>query len=109
MIRPPPICMVGSTLMAEKRLIDQLRDSGKSMDIGTDGDDSAITDVISIDRTMYLVKERGLYTVRLADEIDPERTNLGIPDIQQRVLSVGSINPMVARTLLTADTLFDQK
>jgi hypothetical protein len=95
--------------MAERRPIDALRDSAKSGRIGSDGDDSAISEMIPIGDTLYMVKERGIYGVQLADQIDPKRTNASIPDTQQRVLAIGSNDPIVARTLLTAHTLFDEK
>jgi hypothetical protein len=95
--------------MAERRPIDTLRDSAKSGQIGSDGDDSAITDMIPIGDVMYFVKEQGIYAMQLADQIDPNRTNAAIPDTQQRVLAIGSTDPIVARTLLTAHALFDDK
>jgi hypothetical protein len=52
--------------MAERRPIDILRDSAKSGRIGGDDDDSAISDMIPIDDTMYFVKERGIYAMQLA-------------------------------------------
>lgn len=93
--------------MTERRPIDAQRDSAKSGSIGVDGDDSAITDMIPIGDTLYMIKERGIYGVQLADKIDPGRTNAAIPDTQQRILAIGSIDPLVARTLLTAHTLFN--
>jgi hypothetical protein len=95
--------------MSGKRPIDALRDSAKSGRIGSDGDDSAISDMIPIGDTLYIIKERGIYGVQLADQIDPQRTNASIPDTQQKILAVGSGDPFVARTLLTAQTLFDDK
>jgi hypothetical protein len=92
--------------MTERRPIDAQRDSAKFGIIGADGDDSAISEMIPIGDTLYMVKGRGIYGVQLADKIDPQRTNAAIPDIQQRILSIGSDDPLVARTLLTAHTLF---
>jgi hypothetical protein len=89
-----------------KRPIDRMRDSGKSSNIGVDGDVSAITDMVVIDEKMHIVKEEGIYLFLHADDIDPERTNEKIPDTQQRVLAVGSKHPTVAKVLLTANTLF---
>jgi hypothetical protein len=91
-----------------RRDIDKVRDSGKSASIGTDGDDSAISEMIPIGHTLYFVKERGIYAFQMADQIDPGRTNISIPDIQQRILQVGSDDAVVARILLTAATLFNK-
>jgi hypothetical protein len=79
------------------------------MRIEGDGDDSPIIDMITIGDALYIVKECGIYTFQLADQIDPERTNAAIPDALQRVLAIGASDPIVARTLLTADTLFQQR
>ncbi|WP_027520412.1 hypothetical protein [Bradyrhizobium sp. WSM1417] len=95
--------------MTDRLPIDALRNSAKSGLVGSDGDDSAITDMIPIGNTLYMVKERGIYGVQLADQIDPQRTNASIPDTQQKILAIGSSDPIVSRTLLTAHTLFDEK
>ena len=50
--------------MSGKRPIDALRDSAKSGRIGSDGDDSAISDMIPIGYTLYIIKERAIYGVR---------------------------------------------
>src|SRR6266581_1362999 len=91
--------------MNPKRPIDALRDSGGSMDIGTKAE-GAITDLISTAEALYIVKERSVYAVQTADQIDPGRTNPVIPNTQQRVLAIGSESPIVVRTLLTGQTLF---
>src|SRR5712664_623151 len=91
--------------MNPKRPIDALRDSAGSMDIGTEAE-GAITDLISTPQALYIVKERSVYAVQTADQIDPGRTNPVIPNTQQRVLAIGSKSPIVVRTLLTGHTLF---
>jgi hypothetical protein len=93
--------------MKSQRPIDVLRNSAKSGRIGGDGDDSAITEMIPIGDKLYIVKERGIYAMQLADQIDPQRTNAGIPDTQQKILPIGSDDPLVARTLMKAHTLFN--
>jgi hypothetical protein len=90
------------------RPIDRKRDAARSGRIGTEGDVSAIREMIPLGDTMYFVKEHGIYALQLADQIDPGRTNAAIPDTQQCVLRIGSDNPVVARTLLTANTLFKE-
>jgi len=92
---------------APNRPIDLLRDSAKSMRIGDgDADDSAISEMIPIGEALYMIKGHSIYAVQLADQIDPERTNAALPDTQQQILSFGADDPIVARTLLTAHTLF---
>jgi hypothetical protein len=60
--------------MPEKRPIDRHRDSGKSMEVGTP-EEGAITEMISLRNTLFIVKKRAIYTVKLADQIDPARSN----------------------------------
>src|SRR5262245_2861176 len=90
-----------------KRPIDRKRDASVQMDIGTPDDQSAVTGMFPIGDDLYVVKERGIYEVKLADRIDPNRTNIAIPNTQQRVLNYGSDAPLVGRTLLTAKELFN--
>jgi hypothetical protein len=92
--------------MNEKRPIDRLRESAGRMEIGTADDSSAITAMIPIGGDLYIVKENGIYAVKLADSVDPKRLNPHIPNIQQRVLACGSESELVGRTLLTANSLF---
>jgi hypothetical protein len=87
--------------------IDKLRNAARMGRIGTSGDESAIREMIPIDEVMYFVKESGIYTMQLADQIDPNRTKAAVPNTQQRVLGIGSDDPLVARTLLTAKTLIN--
>jgi hypothetical protein len=49
----------------------------------------------------------GIYSVQLADGVDPNRSNPAIPDVQQKVLDYGSNEPFVARTFLQARVLLD--
>src|SRR5271170_7131131 len=43
-----------------------------------------------------------IYRVQLADEIDPERTNIAVPNTHQKVLSYGTDFAYVRQTLMTA-------
>ena len=76
--------------MPKKRPIDKLRDSALAMPIGTADDRSEITGFITVDDDLFVVKENGVYSVRLADQIDPDRTNAGVPNTNQKVLGYGS-------------------
>jgi hypothetical protein len=93
---------------AGERPIDKMRNAARFGQIGADGDNSAIREMIGIGDTMYVVKERGIYAVQLADQIDPGRTNAALPDTQQCILRIGTDDPLVARTLLTANALFKE-
>jgi hypothetical protein len=92
--------------MAPKRPIDSRRDSAKSITIHDDDDKSAITDMIPVGDRLLMVKAHSIHAIQLADQIDPNRTNPDVPDTQQRLISLGAEDAIVARTLLTAHTLF---
>jgi hypothetical protein len=95
--------------MTEKRSIDRRREAAMSVEVGADGDTSPITGMITIGGILHIVKSEGIYEIRLADEIDPQRVNPNIPNTQRRVLRLGSDSELVGRTLLTAKKLFDPK
>ena len=77
------------------------------MSVGTPDDQTRITEMIGLERTLYIVKEGGIYATQLADNIDPQRTNPNVPNVQQKVLSIGSSSILVGKTLLTAKELFN--
>ena len=56
---------------------------------------------------MYIIKKHAIYRLLLADDIDPERTNISIPNGHQRIASQGSDSEIVARSFLTANALFN--
>jgi hypothetical protein len=76
------------------------------MNVGAADDPSAITDMIPIRNILHIIKENGIYACQLADNIDPSRTNPHVPNVQQRVLTLGSDSELAGRTLLTANALF---
>lgn len=88
------------------RLIDMLRDGGGSMEIQTLDDKGPITDIISTDERLFVVKGKGIYEVKLADQVDPNRTNITTPNTIQRVLPYGSDDAWIGATILTAHRLF---
>jgi hypothetical protein len=89
----------------DKRPVDRVRESALSMQIGRP-EDGAISVMIDMESALYVVKEYAIYAVQLADQVDPERTNVAVPNTQQRILAIGSRDPEVARIFLTAYTMF---
>lgn len=89
----------------DKRPIDRIRESALSMQVGAPKD-GAISMMIDMGSALYVVKEHAIYAVQLADQVDPERTNVAVPNTQQRILSIGAHDPEVARIFLTAYTMF---
>ena len=91
--------------MKRKRPIDVLRDSAFSMEVGTP-EEGSLEEFMKLEDRLLTIKKKAVYEFILADTIDPERTNVAIPNSQQRVLDIGSESPILCRILLTADTLF---
>jgi hypothetical protein len=91
-----------------KTPIDHKRDSGGMAHIGT-VEEGAAGLMVEIDGSLYIIKEKAIYALQHADQIDPEHTNIELPNIIPRhVLSVGSDSELVGKTLLTAVSLFDK-
>jgi hypothetical protein len=66
--------------MDTKRPIDRKREAGGMMDIGMPNDPGPIKLVFAAGGTFLAIKEKGIYAIKLADEIDPGRTNPDIPN-----------------------------
>jgi len=86
------------------RPIDKIRNSGVTMSLPPDTGD--ITDMGEINGALHMIGGSAIYRVQLADEIDPQRTNIAIPNTHQKVLSYGTEFPYVRQTLMTARRLF---
>ncbi|MGO1160523.1 hypothetical protein ACTOV4_01030 [Brucella sp. C7-11G] len=88
-----------------KAQIDQVRSSALSMQIGNE-EDGAVLDMIEIGGRLHIIKNKSIYCVALADETDPERKVISIPNTQQKILGYGADSFIVQRVLLTAKELF---
>lgn len=92
--------------MDEKRPIDKKRESGGYADIGT-LEDGAIIEMTEIASRLLVIKERSIYEMIFADKIDPERTNINLPQtINKLIIDKGTESEIVGRTFLTAKTIF---
>jgi len=91
-----------------KREIDRLRESAGSMNINTPDDQSEIASMLTIDNTLIVVKQRGIYQIKMADQIDPERTNPHVPNTVQLLSQFGSDEEFIGKMLLTAHGLFSK-
>lgn len=94
-----------NTPFDKDRLIDKLRDGAGSLEINTPDDDSEISEIISIPDRLLVVKGKGIYEIKLADQVDPERTNIAVPNTIQRILPYGAQDTWIAATVLTAKHL----
>jgi len=88
-----------------KRGIDRIRESAGSMNINVPGDDSEITGMLTLGDSLLVVKRKGIYQIKMADEIDPERTNPNVPNTVQRLAAFGSDEEFIGKILLTAHGL----
>ena len=94
--------------MPKKQPLDKLRDSAVQVRIGTADDQSRVSEFITVGKDHLVVKEKGVYEVKLADQIDPERTNASTSNTSQKILGYGSESEWFGRTLLTANKLLNK-
>lgn len=78
-----------------------------SMKVGTP-EDGEIQQMLALSDRMLIILARAIYVMQLADNIDPDRTNISIPNTKQKLLGRGADDPLVAKTLLTAQNLFKE-
>lgn len=88
--------------------IDHIRESAGSMSINVPGDDSEITGMLTLGDSLLVVKRKGIYQIKMADQIDPERTNPNIPNTIQRLAAFGSDEEFIGKILLTSHGLLEK-
>jgi len=89
----------------QKRRIDLKRESAGSFTMGSPGETAS--EIFVIDSRLITVMTRGVYAVRTADSVDPDRTDINLPNMMtQQVLGYGSDSPFISRTLLAGRELF---
>jgi hypothetical protein len=94
------------TTMNEKQPIDRIRESSGHAEISSE-EDGAIIQMKNIGGRLLIIKEKAIYEMLMADEIDPERTNINLPtSIHKLIIDKGTESETVSRTLLTAMALF---
>lgn len=100
------IQMDGMKKVRKKTKIDLLRDGAGTFNLNTPEDESEISEMFSVDDRLLIIKGEGVYEIKLADQIDPERQNASTPNTIQKIIPFGSNYPWVGRILLTAHRLF---
>jgi hypothetical protein len=100
MVSHPP---TEEIVMKGDRPIDRQRNAAGSIKIAGPG---AAREAIGIGSKLYVFKDEAIYSVMLADQIDPGRTNPNLTPVQQHEYGVGLASPLVGRTILTAKYLF---
>src|SRR5258708_355896 len=82
------------------------RTQGKRFEIG-DENEGGIGDMITVGDILLCITKKNIHSIQTADSVDPNHKNPKIPDIQQKVLPYGSEEPIVGRTLLQTNVLFE--
>ena len=91
--------------MKEERPIDRKRNSAGFAEIGTKKD-GAILEMVKVGNRTIVIKEKSIYEIFMADNIDPERKNINLPsNIQKILFDQGAESQIVSKTFLTAKTL----
>lgn len=82
------------------------RNEGGMLKIGEEGDGNMSEMIALEDYGMVVVTRKSVWRIMLADSIDPQRNNANIPrHVQERLLSYGSDDAIVGRTLLQGKEL----
>ena len=71
--------------MDEKDIIGKKRSSSGQINIGTE-EDGAILQMFKIKGRHLILKEKAIYELITADQVDPDRQNIGLPNMIQRLL-----------------------
>ena len=63
--------------------------------------------MFSLNDGLVLITKKAVYEVKLSDQIDPKRENPNLPpNVQRRILEMGTDSELIGRILLTAKELF---
>lgn len=90
-----------------KRTIDVKRESGGSFQLGDPGD--IAVDMMAVEGRLLGVTKKAVYGTNFADHIDPDRTDIHLPNIiSQKLLDYGAQTPFISETLLTGAELFNE-
>ncbi len=94
--------------MIDKSEIDRKRNQGGTAEIGSK-EDGAILEMQKIGKRLFIIKEKAIYELIMADDIDPHRTNINLPNnMHKRIINQGVESEIVSRIFITGKTLFKQ-
>jgi hypothetical protein len=83
------------------------RDSGGAFRLHNPDDGSAIREAIPLSDRLLMITDKCMYSIRVANQIDPARTNPALPhNVQQKVFDYGADSELVCRSFLQAWRLF---
>jgi len=90
----------------EKKPIDRIRESGGHFEVGTNAD-GAVTEMVNVNDRLIIIKEGAVYEAMMADDVDPNRTNINLPNgLTKLLINQGASSEIVSRVFLTAKVLF---
>jgi hypothetical protein len=92
-----------------RRPIDKIRESAGMLEIVDPEDPSGISEMLNIsDDRLFVIKDRSVYEILLADNIDPDRTNPHIPNSYRKALNCGLSDEDFSRILMMVNHLCDE-
>ncbi|MEE3649884.1 MULTISPECIES: hypothetical protein [unclassified Brenneria] len=89
-----------------KHNIDQFRDGAKVLEVVDVDDQTPLRFMFGTPDGLYVVKDKSIFLMQQADHIDPERTNIKVRDVYQKVFPYGFENPIVGKILVSGEKLF---
>src|ERR1035437_5135417 len=85
-----------------------IRDRGGRFNVGTE-EDGAIVEMYNLNGRLLTIKEKSVYEVIFADELDPQRENPNLPlNTQRLLLTIGTESELFCRSFLTAKRMFSK-
>jgi hypothetical protein len=83
------------------------RDLGGAFQIHNPDDGTPIREMVTLGERLLMISEKCIYAIKLADQIDPGRTNAALPhNVQQKLFDYGADSELVCRSFLQAWRLF---
>jgi hypothetical protein len=83
------------------------RDAGGSFELDDPDDGTPIKETLSLNDRLLLITEKCTYEVKLADQIDPKRTNPNLPhNVRRKLFNHGTNSELLCNTLLLAKVMF---
>ncbi|MBL4673593.1 MAG: hypothetical protein JKX81_15135 [Arenicella sp.] len=93
---------------SKKHQIDRKRDGALTIELCDPDDGTPIRKLISVAGDLLAITDKSIFLTQLADDVDPERTNINVPNIHRKELNYGFKNEVVQRIFLLAEAMFDK-
>ncbi|MEA5000259.1 MAG: hypothetical protein VB017_00070 [Endomicrobiaceae bacterium] len=89
--------------MKNNNPIDRKRNAAGSISLPDPSD--PIQDMIELDDILYIIRDRSVYEIKLADTLDPQRKHISTKGTTCKVLDIGMNSTIVSRILTQARSL----